>query len=297
MSFEDFVTVGQVLRDFSRFPFIADRLHQGLTNWVALMRSMSRRFAMLPEVTSRGIQVNADERFYSGISQGGIFGGTYVAVSPDITRAHLGVPGNNYGTLLHRSKDFDAYFATLRMGYRDERDQSVLLSLSELLWSQTDPMSYYRHIQSEPFMGLPTHYALLAPAKGDHQVAAFTNELPARSGIEIPLMAPYEMGPMARMPDFAMTATYPRRGSAVVLWDLGNPWQSAGNHTTTPAEAMFSDPHGRLRQLHQWHSRQMVHFFRGRPQNEAPEVLDVCNGQACAFSNCLGAASSCTPRF
>jgi hypothetical protein len=297
MSFEDFVTVGQILRDFSRFPFLADRLHQGLTNWVALMRSMIRRFPTLPEVTSRGIRVNTDERFYSGISQGGIFGGTYLAISPDVTRGHLGVPGNNYSTLLHRSKDFDTYFTTLRMGYRDERDQAVLLALSQLLWSQTDPVSYYRHVQAEPFMGLPRHYVLIAPAKGDHQVATFTNEIPARSEMEIPLMAPYEMGPMARMPELAGTSMYPRRGSAVVLWDLGNPWQTPGNQTVTAQERMLSDPHGRVRELHAWHTRQMVHFFRGRPQDEAPEVIDVCNGQACAFSNCLGRASDCRPRF
>ncbi len=301
MSFEDFVTVGQVLRDFSRFPFIADRLHQGLVNWVAIMRSMLRRFQALPEVMSRGIRVNTDERFYSGISQGGIFGGTYVAISPDITRGHLGVPGNNYGTLLHRSKDFDTYFVTLKNSYRDNRDHLVLLSLGELLWSQVDPVSYYRHVQSEPFMGLPRHYVLLAPAKGDHQVSAFTSELAARSDIDIPLMAPYEnaMNPMARvMPELASSAMYPRRGSAVVLWDLGNPWQTTGNRTISDAdEMMYPDPHGRLRNLHTWHTRQMVHFFRGQPQNEAPEVLDVCNGQACAFTNCFGSPSACMPRF
>jgi hypothetical protein len=301
MSFEDFVTVGQVLRDFSRFPFIADRLHQGLTNWVALMRSMLRRFNALPEVRARGIQVNTDERFYSGISQGGIFGATYLAISPDITRGHLGVPGNNYGTLLHRSKNFDMYFNILRMSYPDSRDQLILLSLSELLWSQVDPVSYLRHIQAEPFMGLPTHYVLIAPAKGDQQVATFTNEIPARSGVQIPIMLPYEnpMNPMARTDvDLAETATYPHRGSAVVLWDLGNPWQEPGNRTVSESVvAMYPDPHGRPRNLHEWHTRQMIHFFRGRPQNEAPEIIDVCNGQACAFTNCFGSASACMPRF
>jgi hypothetical protein len=301
MSAEDFVTVGQVLRDFSRFPFIADRLHQGLVNWVAVMRTMMRRFPMMSEVTSRGVRVNVDERFYSGISQGGIFGGTYLAISPDITRGHLGVPGNNYGTLLHRSKDFDGYFNTLKLAYRDNRDHLVLLSLGELLWSQVDPVSYYRHVQAEPFMGLPRHYVLLAPAKGDQQVATFTNELPARSEMEIPLMGVYEnpMNPMARTSvALATSAMYPRRGSGVVLWDLGNPWQEAGNRTISDeVERMYSDPHGRPRSMHTWHTRQMIHFFRGTPQSEAPEIIDVCNGQACGFSNCFGSVAQCTPRF
>ncbi|MDP3277613.1 MAG: hypothetical protein Q8Q09_20695 [Deltaproteobacteria bacterium] len=297
MSFEDFITVGQVLRDFTRFPFISDRLHQGLTDWVLLTRSMISRFAALPEVTSRGIVIAPDERFYSGISQGGIFGGTFLAISPDITRGHLGVPGNNYSTLLHRSVDFNGYFTVLRGAYANVRDQSVLLGLSQLLWDQTDPISYARHITAQPFTGLPTHYALLAPAKGDHQVAPTTNEVLARSDIGIALMTPYDGPTMPRTVTRVLEGTYPRRGSGVVLWDLGNPWQIAGNRTSSAEQLMLSDPHGRVRQMHTWHSRQMVHFFRGRPQTEAPEIMDVCNGQACAFTNCFGAASMCTPRF
>jgi hypothetical protein len=298
MSTEDFVMVGQILRDFSRFPFLSDRLHQGMLEWTLLMRAMHRRFPTMADPTMRGIRVNTDERFYSGISQGGIFGATYVAVSPDITRGHFGVPGLNYSTLLQRSGDFTLYFNTLRMSYTDSRDHAVLLSLAEIFWAQIDPISYVRHLTAEPFAGLPRHYGLWAPAKGDHQVSPVTDEVMARSSIDVPVMVPYDFGPMGRTPDFATTAMYPRRGSGIVVWDLGNPWQPAGNRTFTPEEEMmFPDPHGRLRNLHAWHTRQMVHFFRGRPMNEAPEIMDVCNGQACAFTNCFGDPAQCMPRF
>ena len=44
---------------------------------------------------------------YDGNSQGGIMGLMLAAVSPDIERAVLGVPGMNYSLLLPRSVDFD----------------------------------------------------------------------------------------------------------------------------------------------------------------------------------------------
>jgi hypothetical protein len=46
---------------------------------------------------------------YDGNSQGGIYGGTLAAVGVDHDRAVLGVPGQNYSTLLRRSVDFDGY--------------------------------------------------------------------------------------------------------------------------------------------------------------------------------------------
>ena len=59
--------------------------------WVLLARAMRAQLAGLAELAMYNITTNPDELFYSGISQGGIFGGTLVAVSPDIDRGHLGV--------------------------------------------------------------------------------------------------------------------------------------------------------------------------------------------------------------
>ena len=51
--------------------------------------------------------------YYNGNSQGGIMGGALTAVSPDFTRASLGVPAMNYSVLLPRSVDFDEFAAVL----------------------------------------------------------------------------------------------------------------------------------------------------------------------------------------
>ena len=58
--------------------------------------------------------------YYNGNSQGGIMGGALTAVSPDFTRASLGVPAMNYSVLLPRSVDFDEFAALLYPSYPDE---------------------------------------------------------------------------------------------------------------------------------------------------------------------------------
>lgn len=269
MSDDDIGSASFALQDLNAFPFIADRLHQGLLDFMVLARAMREQLPGLDELTSRDITVNPDELFYSGISQGGIFGATYLALSQDITLGHLGVPGNNYSTLLHRSVDFDMYAAILIVAYPDAADQVVALSALQLLWDQTDPVSYLRHLSKEPLPDTPAHRALFAPAKGDHQVAVFTNEVAARSDIGIELMEHY-----GKEVDLIDPQAYPYTGSGVVLYDYGNPWPEPGNRP--PADEM-DDPHD-LPRYEDAHNEQMVHFFRS-----GGEIIDVCEGAPCTF--------------
>ena len=65
--------------------------------------------------------LNTSQLFYNGNSQGGIMGGALTAVSPDFTRASLGVPAMNYSVLLPRSVDFDQFAAILYPPTRTKR--------------------------------------------------------------------------------------------------------------------------------------------------------------------------------
>jgi hypothetical protein len=268
MSEEDVPKAAFALGNLNGFPFIADRLHQGMLEFLLLARSMRERLPTMNVIDDYDITVNPDELFYSGISQGGIFGGTYMALSTDVTLGHLGVPGNNYSTLLHRSMDFNGYGLVLNVAYPNAADQVVALSALQLLWNQTDPVTYLRHITAEPFENTPQHYALFAPAKGDYQVAVITNEIAARSDIGIELMAHY-----GRDVALVEPQPYPYVGSGVVLYDFGNPWPAPGN--VPPVSDDLGDPHGKPRdELH--HNEQMVHFFRS-----GGEIIDVCGGDPC----------------
>jgi hypothetical protein len=280
----------QIVANFSLFPLIADRLHQGMLDWILLTRAMRERFATLDIAVQNNIQIDREQVYYSGISQGGIFGATFVATSPDVTRGHLGVPGHNYSILLHRSKDFDPFFAIMRATYPSPIDQAILLSAAQLLWDGTDPVSYYRRLSEDPFPGHPAQHILLAPAKGDYQVAVVQNEVVARSNLGVALMKNYDDERTVWGID---ETPYPHTGSGVVLYDFDDSWPEPGNRVPAGdygntcdgssdcpdgyrcSDGVCSrDPHGKPRYLDH-HNQQMVHFLR------TGTIIDVCGDDGC----------------
>lgn len=294
----------QISLNLSKFRIIGDQLHQGMLEWLLLARAFKNHFGDLEEVTNRQIELN-EELYYSGISQGGIFGPTFVALSPDVQYGHSGVPGHTYGTLLHRSVDFTPFFIFLKNAYRDPVDQLLGLNTIQLLWDGTDPVSYFWKLSADPFDGQQNH-VLFTPTKGDFQVSVMQNETVARTpGLGVALMENYDA---ERDVSLVTEAAYPHTGSAVVLYDFAveangtswrNPWPTPGNrvpvgggHAACPAEcpagervggAPFDccegqccfDAHGLPRNA-EWHNDQMIHFFRN-----SAEVIDVCNGDGC----------------
>ncbi|MEZ4464883.1 MAG: hypothetical protein R3F43_10390 [bacterium] len=274
MSEEDFDAAGlTIVQDVSLFPWIGDRLHQGLLEYLLLARAVREQLGALEPIASRGIAVDKSQLYYSGISQGGIFGGAYLALSPDTTRAHLGVPGQNYSMFLHRSTGFGPFFGVLKAVYPSTADQAVLISLIQLLWDGTENATYLRHVEAEPFPGNSPHHLLATPTRGDYLVPPISFEVATRTpALRIPVVGTWDT---ERTVDLATVAPYPHAGSGVVLYGLGNPWPAPGNHP--PPEDPLGDPHEDLRHLDA-HAEQMVHFFR------TGEIIDVCRGSACAWS-------------
>jgi hypothetical protein len=301
MASPDLATVVSVVSDVGKFAQLVDRMHQGIIEFITLGRAMKNTFPTATEVTSRDIQIDPDTYYYSGISQGGIYGGTLMAVSPDLRYGHLGVPGQNYSILLHRSVDFDAYFGILRTSLPEPIDQGIALALIQQLWDQVDPSSYYKHMSKDPFPGNDPSYVMLAPAKGDYQVSTLTNLIAANSDSEVAVMENYAPGDRDISHIGVTEQSYgteeePYVGSAVISWDLGNPWPEPGNEP--PDDSAFCweqrgmpasddcasaedcrecDPHGIPRYFPS-HQEQMMHFF----ENEG-EVIDVCGGNGCRF--------------
>ena len=268
MSEDEIGTVPIVLGDLSRFRWISDRLHQGLFNTLALVRAVKRGgLSALTPLRERNVEINLDRVVYGGISQGGIFGASILALSQEITRGHLGVPGQHYFTLLGRSRNFLSLFSILELSYPDPIDQWIGLAAAQLLWNTTDPVSYYPHLSVNPLPNTPPHVVLIAPAQGDPQVSPLTVENVARSGLGIAVMAPYGS-------DFTLPlideVNYPHVGSALVNWSYDVPRPPAGNAPPTADE----DPHDRPRN-DPLHTQQMIHFW------ETGEIIDVCGGRVC----------------
>jgi hypothetical protein len=265
MSSEDVPGIVGMLFELSDFHTMADRLHQGVLDHASVMRGFKNTFDGHAEIAKLGVKIDKDALYYSGISQGGIYGGTFMATSKDMLRGHLGVPGNNYSTLLHRSKNFGEFFAIIKLNYNDTGDQAILLSTIQLLWDSCDPNTHYVHIKKNPHPGFPEHDVLLVSATGDYQVALVTNEVAARSDNGVVLLPHY-----GREVPLVTPVSYPHTGSGLVNYNYGHSWPEAGNLPPTDPEGL-GDPHGRPRKDDK-HNEQMIHFFR------TGEIIDTCGG-------------------
>src|SRR5262249_13374323 len=140
MSEDDVNNAVGILRNISNFPTLTDRLQQAMVDQLFLARLMIHEdgFASDPAFQDAmgGSVIDRSNVFYDGNSQGGIIGGTVMALAQDITRGVLGVPGMNYSLLLTRSTDFALYAAFLYPSYPNERQHPLILGLIQMLWDR-----------------------------------------------------------------------------------------------------------------------------------------------------------------
>jgi hypothetical protein len=236
-----------ILADFSLFPSLSDRLHQGMLAQLFLGRLMIHPQGLVsdPAFQVAGEPViDRSELFYDGNSQGAIAGGALAAVAQDFTRAVLGVAGMNYSTLLDRSRDFDTFNQFFRINYQDNPNRKLLISMAEMLWEAVETSGHALHITSDPYPNTPAKKILMHVAFGDFQVANVAAEVEARSigaHLRLPALDPAKMVPDVT-PYYGIPpiASYPFDGSAIVIWDSGDP--PAPTTNTAPPSITSSDP-------------------------------------------------------
>ena len=257
MSTPDIPTVAAILADMSTFPSLPDRAQQGFLNFLFIGRALIHLdgFVTDPAFQQDGKPLIGSPNesspepqtpplYYDGNSQGGIMGGSLVAVSPDISRGILGVTGMNYSTLLQRSVDWeDPYAIPFYAVYRDPMERQLAFNLLQMLWDRGESNGYAAHMTSDPLKNTPPHEVMLQVAYGDHQVANVSAEVEART-IGAPIMLPgLPTGRHWATRYFGPTSTYPYRGSSLVYWDSGNASPPNGNIAPTHS----SDPHSHPR--------------------------------------------------
>lgn len=230
MGDDDFNTVLTILTNFSNFPKLSERLHQGMLNFLFLGRLMIHPNGL---VSDPAFQVDGQplidrsELFYDGNSQGAVAGGALAAYAQDYTRAVLGVPGMNYSTLLNRSVDFDDFNVFFLASYPSGLDRQLLLSQAEMLWEQVEISGGANHLTKDPYPNTPAKKILFHMAYADHQVANVSIEVAARS-MGMRLRTPATL-PGKPIPDVVpwygidTIEAFPYDGSALVVWDSGNP--------------------------------------------------------------------------
>lgn len=265
------VFVFATLTDVSKFTWITERLHQGMLEYLLLARAMEGSFRALPEVAELNLNLTEGEHYYWGISQGAIFGSTFMALSPEVDRGVFGVSGNNYAVMMDRSRNFAPFFAILASAYPSRNDQLLISAVTQLLWDATEGTSYWRHVSAEPIDGDGPDQVLVDVARGDYQVSLLTQELVARTpDIGLKVMANYDdERPVALVEE----QPYPYTGSGLTNWHFGNAWPPVGN--IPPMEDPENgDPHESARRMDAMNEL-MTHFYR------TGEIIDVCGGGTC----------------
>lgn len=179
MATEDYAAIGLMMStDLSRFPIVPERLHQGLIEQALLMRLTLDALATDEEFQVDGTALidptNPDLRGWYGISQGGIVGGAYVGLSPDLERGVLGVGGGPYPLLLPRSVDFTRFFDLLKERYPSQLDQMLIIEgLLVHLWDVGESVAWTEDLREKRILS--------QIALGDAQVHVLGSRYQARS--------------------------------------------------------------------------------------------------------------------
>jgi hypothetical protein len=281
MSTYDVPNAATILVDLSNFPTLTDRLQQGFLNQLFLARLMIHPQGLVSNAAFRDLLgnpvIDTSDVFYDGNSQGGIFGGSVMAIAQDITRGVLGVPAMNYSTLLTRSVDFDTYASVMYPAYPNELERPLLFALIQMLWDRSDPNGYAHHMTDDPLPNTPPHKVLLHEAFCDHQVANIATEVETRTiGAHVyqPALAPgrhHDVDPYFGIPPIA---SFPFDGSALVVWDSGNPTPPTTNTPPRPPD-YGSDPHGRPR------SQVAARLQKSEFLKTDGAIVDVCAAMPC----------------
>jgi hypothetical protein len=272
MSEDDVLNAIDILGDVGKFPSLTDRLQQSMVDQLFLARLMIHKNGFVADPAFQDASgnpvIDTSAVFYDGNSQGGIFGGTVMAIAKDITRGVLGVPGMNYSLLLTRSTDFAAYSAFLYPAYPDELTRPLLLALIQMLWDRSDPNGYAPLIS-------PKHKVLLHLAFGDHQVANVATEIEARTigaSIHQPAIAPGRNPDVTPYYGIPAIPSDPFDGSALIVWDSGADPAPITNTAPSTGDDPHSDP--RSSPLAR---QQKSDFLR----KTGGAVVDVCSGAPC----------------
>ena len=223
MSTEDVPNALAISADLSAFPTLADRLQQGILNFLFLGRTLIHPGGLSSHPEFAG-KIDTRRLFYSGASLGGILGGAFTAVSPDSERSALLVPGFRFSLMLTRSVQFRRFADVLYPSYPDEVEQALINSMIQLLWDRGEASGYAWHMTRDPLPNTPRHVVLLHEAFGDHQVPNVATESLARTvgaRLRTPALDPGRSTDKRPFYAIKRIPSYPWGGSALAVFDIG----------------------------------------------------------------------------
>ena len=277
LSSDDLVYLGgQVLGKFDNLAVTTDRLQQAQLNFAVLARLARQKLKDLPELTVEGTAggrrlLDGTQVYYLGGSQGGIFGNTIVAISPDLDRSVLNVGAGNYSMMLPRASAYAEFQVIIAAAYPDLLAQQLLLTISQSYWDFSDPLSFARQNLQDGLPGpdgkpMAAKHILLQESRHDSQVPNLATRTVARS------MGLVQLGPPVE-PVFGLVQSAGPVDSAYVQYDTQlQPPPSKTNRGT----GVDNGAHGSLGRIPAV-VQQMDEFLRPGGQ-----VRNTC-GASCVF--------------
>ncbi len=225
MSEDDLVTVATALSNISTFPAVAERLMQGVVNMMLLPAALRGPCAELEELQLDGELVyDPDQVYFLGISQGGIFGGTLLALSPDIERGVLNVGASNYPVMIGRSVDFEEYELVYNAWYPARIDREFYMALMQQMWDMAEPATFLPHLTADPLPGSTAKTVIYQVGLNDAQVPNVASDMAIRT-MGIPQFVPtvHEVWGSEEVTDARAD------GSVAQYWDCGDDPVPEGN--------------------------------------------------------------------
>lgn len=263
--------------DLSTFRAIPERMHQGHLNFLVAMRTLSREaeggattpFNQALANDCGGAMADGTKRYYFGGSQGGILGASIMALSVDMERGLLAVPGQSYNLLLNRSVNFDQYAGQLYDVYDwNALHMQMNLALIQGLWDRAEPTGYSKYLRTDRFDDTPAHEVLIQVSKSDHQVTNLGAHIMARTIGGVVNLAP-TIRPVWGLEEEPGT----HEGSAMLEVDFGNPDSPITN--TPPWADTMDDPHGRATELEALGPVLLEFYETGRVRNPCSGPCDA----------------------
>lgn len=210
----DFPTLANmVVPNLNNIHITGDRLQQAHVNAQVLTRLFLTRMKDDPALQLNGHAItDGSEVYYSGISNGGIQGGTFMALSEDVVRGVLNVPGCEWSLLMFRSNDFAAFQTIISSVMPDTVDQEILMAVIQPEFDFSDPASFAAHLLDNPLPGSPKKRILVQESIGDSEVTNVSTRILART-MGLP-------GLDLETPVYGITAMPGPLDSAYTQWDI-----------------------------------------------------------------------------
>ena len=217
MSIRDLPYVSLMLvEEPGRFAMIPEGVAQGMVEWVVGGRLLRGAMAEDPALSVESERIIDPElQAFYGNSMGGVLGGGYIGLAPDIDRAVLGVSGMPFSMMLTRSASFAEYLRIMEVMYDDWADISIFLAAAQTLWDPGEAGGWARTVTEAPVSDTPAKSVLMQVGIGDASVPAIAAHVAGRAyGLDLVQPAPRSVWGLQDRPA-------PFSGSALVEFDYG----------------------------------------------------------------------------